>query len=412
MAEVPPEILRLGKSGASYGKNISLVEGLAARSGELASELVEFAQDARFAKERMARKKAAADGMLLDSIGARPLVHFALQQRLHDGTAIVERFVEHRMPPLATAERAILLGWSHVVEGVFEVSQTDDLKGTLVLHNLIDDLRYIVHCSMCPEALADLGVGMFVHCCIVPVLPATDHWLISGDFSPFPRAARRVVAQTALRMAIAHPGQLYRNLILRHRSWQMQADARADFIGHFGSDVVIMAPAAAQEAMTEHQQRRLQEAMTSAQADGRPARFVTNAPTPEQISRLPEGYMEADSVGLIYDEVEGLNYYLDFGHLDALFANPDLTHDEAYLSLLRDYLSDDTVSPLPLRRLVERHPDGTDPVFRAVLSRPSFSWRHHGEALLWSRKREYFQRGVSPDFAVIGERLADLLCAP
>jgi hypothetical protein len=76
---------------------------------------------------------------------------------------------------------------------------------------------------------------------------------------------------------------------------------------------------------------------------------------------------------VIYDEIEGLNLYRDFGSLDALFADPALVCDRSRLKQLRGYLDDDTISPLAIRRLVERHPDGADPVFRALLRKPGFT---------------------------------------
>ena len=40
-----------------------------------------------------------------------------------------------------------------------------------------------------------------------------------------------------------------------------------------------------------------------------------------------EDYLDADSGGLIYDETERLNYYQDFGRLDAMFADAALAGD-------------------------------------------------------------------------------------
>lgn len=42
------------------------------------------------------------------------------------------------------------------------------------------------------------------------------------------------------------------------------------------------------------------------------------------LAELPEQLWDAETVGVIYDEVEGLNFYGDFGRLEALFADPAL----------------------------------------------------------------------------------------
>lgn len=388
------------------------VTELVARSGELKGELVEFAQHPRFGRQLTARLRAAGSSGLLDEgIAVRTVDHFALQHRLHDGTTVVERFVAQRRPPLTVDERAMLLGWRDVVEGLFEVHRADDASGgTVVLHNLIDDLHYPVRSNMGSEALAVLEQGMFTYGRIVPVHPATGHWLVSGYLSPYPRSSGPDVARVALRMATADPGLLRRNRDLSRRAWQMQAEDRAAFIDLFGSDLVILPPATAQEQLTEHHRRRLEEATASAETDGRPT--TDSAPGAEEMGRLPEDYMEADSVGLIYDEIEGLNYYLDFGRLDTLFTDPSLAGDHTSITQLRNYLSDDTVSPLPLRRLAWRHPDGADAVFRVLLRKPDFSWTRDGEDLLRSRKKSFFQQETAPSFSVVGERLAELLRIP
>lgn len=132
-------------------------------------------------------------------------------------------------------------------------------------------------------------------------------------------------------------------------------------------------------------------------------------PTPDELGQLPGELLDADTVALIYDEVEGLNYYRDFGRLDALFADPGLARDRTRLAQLGGYLDDESVSPLAIRRLVERNPDGVDPVFRALLRKPGFSWSRDGEKLLRRKKKPYFDREPTPSVSVVGKRLIELL---
>ncbi|WP_240918634.1 hypothetical protein [Rhodococcus sp. 14C212] len=325
----------------------------------------------------------------------------------------MERFVAQRRQALTEAEREMLLGWRDVVEGYFEVRQPGDGIGTAVFHNLVDDVHYRVHSNLGPDVFAAVRPGMFVYGRIVPVHPATDHWLISGHLVPFPRSSGATVARAALQVVTADPGLLRRNRKLYERAWQLQADDRAAFLKLFGSDLVILPPATAQARMIEHYRHRLAQVGASAEPNGMPTPPATSSTvTAEEMGRLPEDYREADSVGMIYDETEGLNYYRDFGRLDAMFADPALVGDHTHITLLRAYLDDPTVSPLPLRRLAKRHPDGVDPVFRVLLRKPGFSWQRDGEDLLRIRKREFFQQETAPSFTVTGDRLAELLHTP
>ena len=188
----------------------------------------------------------------------------------------------------------------------------------------------------------------------------------------------------------------------------MQAEDRADFIALFGSDLVVLPPDEAQEKLREHYRRRQHKAV--ADLKGKVTEPATAAgPLTEEVGRLPEEFLEADDVALVYDEVEGLAYYRDFGRLDALFADPALADDRTYLTQLREYLQDESVSPVAIRRLVQRHPDGADPVFRALLGKPSFSWERDGEKMLRRRKSAYFDCEPTPCITTLGERLVELL---
>ena len=97
-----------------------------------------------------------------------------------------------RRPPLTDGECEMLLGWRNVVEGSFEVCRFD--QSAVVLHNLIDDLVYLVHSNLGRRAFTPLRKGMFVIGRIVPLHPATDAWLVSGHFAAFPKSVGRQVA--------------------------------------------------------------------------------------------------------------------------------------------------------------------------------------------------------------------------
>ena len=378
------------------------------RAGDLKGELVAFAESPRFARtlDALLLEAADDDGRLDTERAVLAIDHFAVQHRLPDGRTVVERFVAQRRPRLSEDERAMVLGWRDVVEGFFEVGR-DHGEG-LELHNLLDDVVYSVHSNMGRRALRQLRRGMFVVCRIVPVHPATDAWLVSGNIAAYPRSAGRQIAPIALQQVTAHPELMRRNPALLRRAWEMQAEHRAEFIAQVGSDLVVQPPHEAQETLREHY-RRLQRNAVARLRGTAAERGAAVGAAPEELGRLPEDLFDADSVGLVYDEIEGLNYYRDFGRLDALFADPAAARDPADLAQLRVYLHDDSVSPLAIRRLAQRHPDGADPVFRALLRKPGFSWSRDGEKLLRRHKQVYFDGEPTPSMSVVGERLVELL---
>jgi hypothetical protein len=384
------------------------IDDLITHAGDLKGELVAFAQGPRFARRLDALLLDATDSHgRLDEATAVPVIdHFALQHRLSDGRTVVERFVQQRRPRLSDDERAMVLSWRDVVEGYFEV---DRLDGDAVeLHNLLDDLVYRVHSNMGHRAFAKLRRGMFVVCRIVPVHPTTDAWLISGHLAVFPKSAAREIASAAVTELTTHPELLRRNPAMLRQAWEVQAEHRAEFIAQVGSDLVVRPPYEAQETMREHYRRLRDKAM--AKLDRKTAERAANAgPAAENIGQFPEEMLTADSIGIIYDEVEGLSYYRDFGRIEALFADPALARDRAVVGQLRDWLYDPSMSPLAIRRLVQRHPNEADPVFRALLRKPGFSWPRDGEDLLRRRKKTFFDLETLPGILIVGARLAELL---
>jgi hypothetical protein len=386
------------------------IGGLLERAAELKGELLEFAHGPRFVRRLDAAlfEAAADDGFLDEGTAILAIDRFVLQRRLSDGRTVLERFVAQRRPPLADEERDMLLGWLDVVESCFEVQRFDG--DAVLLHNLVDDLVHRVYSNMGREGFARIRAGSFIVGRIVPLHPATDVWMLSGTYTPYPKSARREIAAAAVEQLTAHPELLHRNPALLRRAWEIQAEHRADFIDQVGSDLIVLPPDQAQETLREHYRRQRQRAL--ADLDERTARRAAKrGPAPEELTLLPEEMLAADSVALIYDEVEGLNQYRDFGRLDALFADPTLTRDRTNLALLREYLNDQSVSPLAIRRLVERHPNGVDRVFRALLRKPGFSWPRDGENLLRRNKKSFFDCEPTPSISTVGQRLAELLRA-
>ena len=211
------------------------------------------------------------------------------------------------------------------------------------------------------------------------------------------------MAQAAIFSDIS--GALRRNPALRERSWAMQLEFRSTFIEVFGADWAVLPPKSADEKLHELYQRRTDAALAKAGAESRePAASVA-----QTLEGLPLALLDAESVGLIFGEVEGLCFYKDYGLLDELFGSPSLARSRQYAEHLRGYLRDESVAPMAIRRLVERHPDAADQVFQVVLRKPDFRWTEDGEALLRKRKPEFFATDPQPSMAVVGQRLADLL---
>ena len=381
------------------------LESLIERSSELKRALVEFACSPRFERQLrpFMREAAEPDGELDESDAVGIIDRFALQHRLPNGKTVLEQFLASR-PDLSTVDRDMVRGWHDPVEGLFEIRRKD--RTTVVLLNLLDDLEYRTYSNMGPNAFRPLPKGGFLYARLVPINPVPGAWLVSGYMSSFPKSGAALIAQTALELATTRPQLVFRNPEKIEQSWKQMREDRAAFIEFFGGDELVLSPAEAGERLNAYYRHR-QEAALAAHPNRRKPRHVPGIDVPA--FDLPAAFADDDTVGVIYDEIDGLNFYNDYGMLRELFADPALAADKRYSDVLRGYLQSDSVGPLPIRRVASAHPETADTVFRKVLRKPGFTWADHGEALLRRRKAWYYEHEPRPAVSVIGTRLTELI---
>lgn len=374
------------------------------RSSELKGELVAFAQGARFDRwlTPLLLEAAGPERRLDEAEAVRITDHFILRYRLPDGTTVVDRFVAGRQD-LAEFDRETLLGWRDPVEGVFEIRHKDG--DAVVLLNLIDDLEYRTYSNVGRAAFRGMSKGGFLHACLVPVHSADGAWLISGAMSHYPKSSATEIARAALQLAASNPSLVFRNPAKAEQGWESMRADRAAFIEFCGSDELVLPPAEAEEKLNSYYRHR-QEAAVAENPDRTRGGRLPGPAFPA--FELPAELADSDTVGVIYDEVDGLNFYADYGMLRDLFAEPALAGRRPYQDVLRAYLREESIAPLPIRRLAAAHPETVDAVFRKLLRKPGFTWGEHGEELLRRRKPWYYESEPHPGVSVIGERLGEL----
>ncbi|WBP87753.1 hypothetical protein [Kitasatospora cathayae] len=380
------------------------LRGLIERCAELKGELVEFGRSARFDRSLtpLLLEAAGPQRQLEEGDAIRIIDDFILRYRLPDGSTVVDRFVAGRRD-LTEADREMLLGWRDPVEGIFEIRRKDG--DAVVLLNLIDDLEYRTYSNVGRAAFRGVSKGGFLHTCLVPVHSADGAWLISGMMSHYPKSSATEIARAALQLATEHPSLVFHNPEKIEQGWHSMREDRAAFIEFCGSDELVLPPAEAEDRLNAYYRHR-QEAAVAEHPDRARGRRLPGLAFPA--FELPRGLAESDTVGVIYDEVDGLNFYPDYGMLRDLFTDPALPGRRHHQDLLRTYLREESIAPLPIRRLAAAHPETVDEVFRKLLRQPGFTWTEHGEELLRRRKRRYYEQEPRPGVSVIGERLSEL----
>jgi hypothetical protein len=386
-------------NGRHSGKELTRLIG---RSSELKRDLVDFACSPRL-RRSLASAMAEAGLEEVDEADAIATIdRFALQYRMRDGRTVVDRFVASR-PDLDAADRELLLGWRDPVEGIFEIRSRD--RDAIVLLNLIDDLEYRTYSNMGPGVFRALPKGGFVFARLVPIRPVPGAWLVSGTMSSYRKSDAGSIAKVALELATKQPRLVFRNPEKVEQGWKQMREDRAGFVAFFGADELILPPAEAEERLNAYYRHRQEAALARKPAQPRPPN-LPGVDVPAFV--LPPGLADACTIGIIFDDVDGLNFYPEYGMLRDLFGNPRLAADKRYLDALRGYLGSETIAPMPLQRLAAAHPDTVDAVFRKILRQRDFTWAEHGEALMRRRKAWYYRREPRPGVSVIGARLLEL----
>jgi len=373
------------------------IASLVERSAELKRELLEFSWQPRFDRDRRnVLKDYFPDGIVGDEPDLTiALDYFLLQHELRSGKTVVERFAANRQD-LTEHERAMLLGWRDVVEGIFEVKRRDG--DALVLENLIDELTYHVHSNMGPTVFDPLKSGSFM---IGRLVPIGQEWLVSGNLACYPKSDRIALHRIAYEIAMRYPQRVFRNPDKLARAQQLQRTHHEQFVKFFGADFVVIPGAQLTERMRSFYNFCRERTEAELAASGRqPTNLPFQAPV------YPPDLVASEAVAVLHDEIEGLGLYADFGMVEEVFADPSLLRQPEYRRRVRDYLDDPTVPPLLFVRMAARDPGCINQVFRRLLGRKHFDWAIDGEELMRRRKPDYFDHVRLPRIVPLSDKLA------
>ncbi|MGH3966390.1 MAG: hypothetical protein ACRDRY_24620 [Pseudonocardiaceae bacterium] len=360
------------------GLDLDLME----RAGDLKGELVNFAMSGRFSPAlRSLILDTFPDGIVDDeAIFASVIEDFLFGHRRAGDDRVVERFVAERAD-LPEQDKALLLGWRDNVQGMFEIGEPYGHDGVIAF-NHIDELTYRVRSNMGPEGVEPLTPGTIM---IGGIVPVGDDWMISGTPMAFPADQAEQVLAGLPELVMNHPRRVFRNPEKLAQARTMQEEQRQAFIQLHGTDLIVVPGARVHPTLMAFYRYIYEQAGS------------TNGPwTEPELAPLPTEWTTADTVAMIYDHDDGLGFYVDFAAAQQAFADPNLVRRRRYREVISDYLRGEGVSPVPISRLVEAHPDGADRVFQTLLNKPRFSWNRDGQALLHKYKADWYAEPPLP----------------
>ncbi len=352
------------------------------RAGQLKGELVNFALSERFTGALRSRVlDTFPDGIVDDeTILTSVIEDFLFHHRLAGGERVVERFVADRAD-LPGEDKALLLGWRDNVQGMFEIGEPHGKDG-VVAFNHVDELTYRVRSNMGSDGVEPLTPGTIM---IGQIVPVGDEWMISGTPMAFPADQAEHVLAGLPQLVMNHPKWVFRNPEKLAQARQMQEEQRQAFIELHGSDLIVVPGARVQPTLMSFYRYIYEQAGSK------------NGPwTEPELPPLPTELTSADTVAMIYDDEDGLGFYIDFAAAQQVFADPQLVRRRRHREVISGYLRGEGVSPVPIRRLVESNPDSADRVFQTLLNKPRFSWDRDGQALLHKYKADWYAEPPLP----------------
>jgi hypothetical protein len=369
---------------------------------ELKRQLVGFARSPRFSRRLDEAVREGLGSVLTEELEfANLLDHFILQRSLPGGRTVVEIFVSEH-PELTDADRQMLLGWRHVVEGVFEIRERD--SDAIIAANLVDELTYRIRSNAGPGALAPMRPGCFMTARIVP---AGGAWMLSGAQRLFAASERAAMLRVAAELATQHPRLVFRNPGKVAQGWELARKQRALFIEFFGSDLVVVPGPEVASRMNGFLTWRTRRALAETRSAAESLDAEVAALTPE--FHVPGDLAIAATVALICDETEGLALLANFRPVREAFENPGLAADREHRQAVLGYLRDDSISTLPFRRLAGADTARASQLFQRLLKKPGFSWERDSEALLRKHKPWCFGTKPQPPVTPLSSELAKAL---
>jgi hypothetical protein len=252
--------------------------------------------------------------------------------------------------------------------------------------------------------LASIEAGSFA---LGRLVPLDDAWIASGVLRLLPASERTAAYRTAAKIALQYPALVYRNPAKLEQGWQRQREHRAAFVACFGTDLIVVP---GRELAERLQAFHRYESFEHRDAEGTTAAERTRQQYGVELTMpnfdLPDEISRAETVGMIYDEIDGLCFLPEFGRVQEAFERPERSVHRSYRKLLLSFLRDPGTSPRILSRLAAQDPGKASRVFQLLLKRPHFSWERDGDALLHEYKAEYFERPVLPSVVVVSEAVA------
>jgi len=320
--------------------------------------------------------------------------NFVYSHRFPDHRTIVDRFVSETSG-LSEQEKAIVLRWKDPIAGFFEVKKL--LSDGFVAENLINEVDYTIKPTIIPQGLErSARPGAFFK---AKILPVSDSEYIFSGVQEFLDISEKEMLKVIARLQMEHPEFAFRDNEERIRQgFELQEEDRRLFIEYFGSDEVLTEGGKLSALEAGFMDYRLKN---------------RDKPIPEGYKpptmKFPKGLLESKDVGIVFNELTGQHYLVNYGIILNVFQNPDESKIQRYRKHILTYLEDQTISPYVLKRLFFRFPQNTELIIRQVLNRPKFNLERDFDSLMDEFKPSFKGKRIYPYILPMSHKLAEIV---
>jgi len=307
--------------------------------------------------------------------------HFVYSYRFPDNLTVIDKFVSETSD-LNEKEKAIVLRWKDPVAGIFQVKRT--LPDGFVAENLINEVDYTIKPTTMPQEFERLArPGTFFTAKIIPV---NDHEYVFSGVQEFYNISEKEILGRVASLQMKHPELAFRDNEERIRKgFELQKKDRELFIAYFGSDEVLTEGKKLPELAAEFMDYRLSKVEKP---------FPEGYKPPEM--HFPQELLKSKDVGIVFDELSGQHYLVNYGTILSVFQSPDEAKIKRHKRDILIYLEDQTISPHVLKRLFFRFPQNAEFIVRRVLNRPEFHLERDFDSLMNELKPSFKGKKIYP----------------
>lgn len=399
------------------------------RASELKSQLIEFAYSQRFKELHdkvlntvFADMKNYESGKIetvkVDQLTPEEYFNFldwfALELKHTDGRSILDYFMDEYRDRLSAEDLAAVDRWRNVFESTFKIKSV--LEDGFHALNLFNLKEYIIKPTVSIEELKTIEKNSFINARVVPY---KNYHIFSGAILQLGFESLNDTIDYIVEIMSEQPALYFQdNEAGVEAGFRLQKKECEIFREHFGDDIFVCEGYNLKKNYEQFYRKaypaiKEMRKLMRADADGPPRQDDSDeVDVPHGFDEIFKKYRDFETVAMIYDDIEGINFYPDFEKFQRLFSG-DYTEEVDFMpsedlerpessrqkkGILFDYLRDESISPLVFRKMYERYPGNALLILSAALdfSPKDFVYERDIEKYLFNYKSFYYKTKPIP----------------